>query len=738
MAESSRPTLAAFSRGAGAALVAAFLLAIVDGVTTGGGALVTVLGLWGLPAFGFALYAGAVAAGFGPGAIGRLRDDRDRDAAWASFVLAAMVVALALAIVVPTATKMIVATPERKLAGARAMGPLTMLLAIGAGLVIAPLARLARGVVRAVPLLGVPHFVTAVALAVVVLLVFARAALYGAGYENAALPTGALTQVALLPVLTLVLAAIVGGPLASLWTKLPVRGALVAVGLAAALVLGVMTLRGQPSIDAARAVTEHGLASRTFVTVYQSVLDRDGDGFSAFFRGPDCDDHDKDVNPKAKEIAGNGKDDNCQGGDRATDPTPTPTTTDGDAGVAAATQDAGVAAPAGPRKNVLIIMVDTLRVDRLGKSGYQRDGKSLTPRLDGFLDQAVWFKRTYAQANNTPRSMPSFMTSRYPSLVAVDEMHSKYPRVDDSNVMLFEQLKAAGLETLGFASHFYFRDERNFSQGFTRFDNDGALDIGPSNKDIAAPRIVPRAVAALADLGKRDQKFAMFVHLFEPHSSFVEHPGFPAITESGTKAHAQRYDYEIAFVDGWIGQLLDGLTAAGLDDDTVVVLMSDHGEAFGEHNFAGQSMFHGTNLYDEQLRVPFAFRVPGAAPRAVDDITQLIDLAPTVAELTGAAKDPSWLGRSLAPALRGEPMPPHAAYAELLPYPGWEHNLKMAVSADGAWKIINVISQRRTELYDLTTDAAEKKDRWNDASVKADRDRMQQLLLDWVEVTLAQ
>ena len=87
MAESSRPTLAAFSRGAGAALVAAFLLAIVDGVTTGGGALVTVLGLWGLPAFGFALYAGAVAAGFGPGAIGRLRDDRDRDAAWASFVL---------------------------------------------------------------------------------------------------------------------------------------------------------------------------------------------------------------------------------------------------------------------------------------------------------------------------------------------------------------------------------------------------------------------------------------------------------------------------------------------------------------------------------------------------------------------------------------------------------------------------------------------------------------------------
>ncbi|MBK9031818.1 MAG: sulfatase [Myxococcales bacterium] len=383
-------------------------------------------------------------------------------------------------------------------------------------------------------------------------------------------------------------------------------------------------------------------------------------------------------------------------------------------------------------------MIDTLRVDRLGASGYQRNGASLTPNIDKFLTQAVWFKRTYAQANNTPRSMPSFMTSRYPSLVKVDQMHAKYPRVDDANVMLFEQLAAAGFETRGHASHFYFRPERNFTQGFTTFDNDGALDIGPSNKDVASPRIVPRAVASLAELGKSHQRFAMFVHLFEPHSSFVEHPGYPPVTTSGTKAHAERYDYEIAFVDGWVGQLLDGLTAAGLDDDTVVVVMSDHGEAFGEHNFGGQSMFHGTNLYDEQLRVPFAFRVPGAPARAVDDVVQLIDLAPTVVDLAGAAPDPSWLGRSLAPAIRGEALPPRPAFAELLAYPGWEQDLKMAVAGDGAWKIINVISQRRTELYELATDPGERRDRWGDASAAAAKDQMQQLLLDWVEVTLAQ
>ena len=745
MAEAATPsfasTRAAFAAGAGAALCAALILAVIDGVATGGGAMITVLGLWGLPALAFALYAGAIAAGFaatfGPGAVGRLKDDPERDAAWAGAVVAVLIAGVAIAILAPTAAKFLVAKAHRPDAGARVLGPVMMLVTLGAGLAIVPIARLARAGARSLPVIaGVPRFVQALIVAIPAALVFARNALYHAGFDNAALPMGAIGEFVLLPVLTLVIAAVALGPLAAVRAKLPARGALVGVGLALALVLGGATLTRQPSAAVAKAVTERGIASRTIVFVLQMKLDRDGDGFSAFFRGPDCDDHDREVNPNQKEIAGNGKDDNCQGGDRAADPvadagTPPPV----DPGAAAV--DAGVAAPAAAGKNVVIVMIDTVRVDRLGKSGYQRDGKSLTPRIDAFLDQAVWFKRTYAQANNTPRSMPSFMTSRYPSLVKVDQVHAKYPRVDDANVMLFEQLQAAGLTTLGVASHFYFRPERNFTQGFTEFDNDGALDIGPSNKDVAAPRIVPRAVAKLAELGKSKQRFAMFVHLFEPHSSFVEHEGFPPVTETGTKAHAHRYDYELAFVDGWVGQLLDGLAAAGLDQDTVVVLMSDHGEAFGEHNFGGQSMFHGTNLYDEQLRVPFAFRVPGAAPRVVDGVTQLIDLAPTIAELAGAKADPSWLGRSLVPAIQGGALPPKPAFAELLAYPGWEQDLKMAVSADGAWKLINVLSQRRMELYDLAGDPGEQRDRFADASAADAKAQMQQLLLDWVEVTLA-
>ncbi|HPH70324.1 MAG TPA: sulfatase-like hydrolase/transferase, partial [Kofleriaceae bacterium] len=454
----------------------------------------------------------------------------------------------------------------------------------------------------------------------------------------------------------------------------------IAAAVVATLIATVVLVRA-PAATTVADITEKTLIGTKMVNVLRKLIDRDHDGYSAFWGGPDCDDHNKDVHPNAKEIPGNGVDDNCVGGDGQVldgggDKTlPVTPMAPGDANpTTPPTKAAGLPGV----QNVLIVFVDTLRFDRLGVAGYQRDGKSLTPNIDAFAAQAVNFTHAYSQAPNTPRSVPSFLTSRYPSQVKVDKQFAGYPAVSDDNDFLFEQLKAAGLTTLGETSHFYFCDDKrdptmcegfghkrhtNVLQGADEWNNSEAVDIAPSNKDIASPRVVPRAISKLDELAKAKKPFAMLVHLFEPHSTYVEHDGY-AITESGTAALAQKYDYEIAFMDGWVGKLFDSLKANGLADNTMVVLIADHGEAFGVHTFAGNKMFfHGQTLYNELLHVPMMFRIPGIAASKRDDVVQLVDLAPTVAAAMGAAPSSKWVGRSLVPALTGATLPPAPAFA---------------------------------------------------------------------------
>jgi arylsulfatase A-like enzyme len=401
--------------------------------------------------------------------------------------------------------------------------------------------------------------------------------------------------------------------------------------------------------------------------------------------------------------------------------------------------------------NVLWVMIDTVRADRLGAAGYQRDGKSLTPVLDKLAGESVYFTHAYAQAPNTPRSVPSFWTSRYPSQVKQDPtVDPNYPTVLDDNVTLFEALQPAGLRTIGVTSHFFFCDgvrrkgecdgfkkpkKSNIEQGSDEWTNDGVLDVEGSNHDIAAPRIVPRAIKRLEDLGKSKQRFAMFVHLFDPHSTYMEHEGFPANTLKGTPGLMFKYDYEVAFDDQWIGKLLDALAANGLQDNTMVIVMADHGEAFAVHTFAGQQMFfHGQTLYDELLHVPVLMRVPGVAPRKVDDVVQLIDLAPTVVDVLGLAKPAPWVGRSLVPAMLGQALPAQPAFAELLSAPSWPHKAKSMYSADGKWHLFFRQEDKRYELYDLTKDPAENTDVFT--STPAIGDAMVKQLNDWLEVGL--
>jgi arylsulfatase A-like enzyme len=402
----------------------------------------------------------------------------------------------------------------------------------------------------------------------------------------------------------------------------------------------------------------------------------------------------------------------------------------------------------GGGKNVLVIFVDTLRFDRLGISGYQRDGKSLTPRLDAFAQQSIVFGHAYAQAPNTPRSVPSFLTSRYPSQVKVDKKFKNYATVLDDNDTLFEVLRAGGFRTVGESSHFYFCDRKqhpescggvvswmksNITQGADEWDNSGALNIPESNHDIAGPRIVEKTLARLGELAKADTKFAMIVHLFEPHSTYMKHEGF-TYTARGTAALVEKYDYEIAYEDALIGQLLDALDTTGLAKTTTVVVMTDHGEAFGAHIVAGKpAFFHGDTLYRELTNVPLMFRVPGAPPCKRDDVVQLIDVAPTIAALFGVAPARTWQGRSLVPALACKPLPPLPAFSELLPAPEWDHEAKAMVTADGKHHVYYRISDSKWEIYDLAADPGEKTNRAEAPGAK----ELQQALVQWIEGPLA-
>ena len=119
---------------------------------------------------------------------------------------------------------------------------------------------------------------------------------------------------------------------------------------------------------------------------------------------------------------------------------------------------------------------------------------------------------------------------------------------------------------------------------------------------------------------------------------------------SGEAGLVHKYDYEIAFVDRWVGEIVDALAENGLAENTMIVLVSDHGEAFGVHRAYGQRMFfHGQTLYDELLRVPVLFVIPGIAPRKVDQPVMLIDIAPTLLATLGLAIPPAMQGRSLLP-----------------------------------------------------------------------------------------
>jgi membrane-anchored protein YejM (alkaline phosphatase superfamily) len=222
------------------------------------------------------------------------------------------------------------------------------------------------------------------------------------------------------------------------------------------------------------------------------------------------------------------------------------------------------------------------------------------------------------------------------------------------------------------------------------FDEETTLD--GNNKDrskhVHSGRLLP-AVEQRLRQGIAGPNFVVF-HLMDCHAPY----------DSGsvkTGPMKGRYLSELERLDAELLAFRDVLAAQPFGQRVTWIVSADHGEAFGEHN----TQQHATSVYDEQIRVPLWIKVPGVAPRTVSEPVGLVDLGPTVLDLFGAATPGSFMGQSLVPLLRGEPVTltrPIAAEARLR---------QTLVFADGM-KAIRDLTNGGRELYDLKADPGER------------------------------
>lgn len=330
------------------------------------------------------------------------------------------------------------------------------------------------------------------------------------------------------------------------------------------------------------------------------------------------------------------------------------------------------AQPAEPHRSVLLVVIDTLRVDKLGCHGSQLGA---TPRIDALAEVGVRFERAYSHAPWTLPACASILTSLYPPQHGAGGRVPDFRRLPDSIRTLPECFQDAGFATAAVVNVDFLTKTFGMTQGFDHVD----FEVYPSNIQVRPAKATTEAALKwLRSGGKRP--FFLLVHYFDPHLVYAPPPEYRrAFAEpedrnsaswvfgtrqqivayrqglvnfdTATIRRAERlYDGEVAYTDHEVGQLLDGLGELGLADSTVVVLTADHGEEFLDHG----GFEHGHSLYEELVHVPLIIYAAGQATgRSVASVVGHVDLAPTLCELAGIAPDPAFVGKSLVGLMNG-------------------------------------------------------------------------------------
>jgi arylsulfatase A-like enzyme len=335
--------------------------------------------------------------------------------------------------------------------------------------------------------------------------------------------------------------------------------------------------------------------------------------------------------------------------------------------------------------NILLIVIDALRSDHLSSYGYER---STTPTIDGLAEQGVLFETAFGTAPYTAPSHASLLTGRYPHEHGVQWI-ARRPILDNRYLTLPQALKARGYRTAAFsANRFWFTREQGFGRGFIHFE-DNFRSLGDMAMRTFYGRKFEESIlrwlfedypwrqqakdinnSVVRWLQRNPEKpFFAFLNYFDAHDPYfppqsylsefsaLENPeGIinsyqnrynPELTPQELQNEIDAYDGAISYVDDYIAQLLAEIRHLGLGDNLLVIITSDHGEAFGEHS----TFTHTNSVYREEIQVPLILWHPGAIPAGVRVSPPVTNasLPATIMELISHGEQSLFPIQSLAP-----------------------------------------------------------------------------------------
>ncbi len=339
-------------------------------------------------------------------------------------------------------------------------------------------------------------------------------------------------------------------------------------------------------------------------------------------------------------------------------------------------------------RNVVVIHLESTAAAHLRPWGGARDPM---PHLTRLAAGGVLFENSYTAYPETIKSFFAVQCATFPALDTTPEVYERVP-IPSLASLLAERGYRTGLFHSG---RFAYLGMESVLRGRGYQTWMDAEDIGGAHSSsfgIDEPSAVDCLLRWL-DEGPRDRPFlATYLPIAGHHPYQTPAPGpFPEVSE------VDRYHNALHYADEALGRLLDGLRRRGLERNTLLVLLGDHGEAFGEHP---GNIGHTLAVYEENVRVPLLFAAPGliASEVRVGRPASLIDAAPTVLDFLGIPAPSGWQGRSL--------LDREARLALFCT----DYSLGLLGLRDGRWKLIHETESGRSSLYDLDTDPGERND----------------------------